>query len=371
MTSIGEVDFVLLGLFYAVPIFSVLWSENPAASLPKCAALAITTVSVWVCASRLSVRDYAACLCMGLLLLLALSTVLIIFVPEIGLMHTWEHAGVWAGIFNQKQSLGIATAVLTSFSMNLFFYTGRKLFLFAIGLSFAVALGSGSRGGVAALIIGLVASVSIWRVRPARLQQWVAAVPLLVVCGVTILIISLLATGGEALQIFGFDLDISSRTFIWQHGLQRWADAPFLGTGLDAFWHNDAYYFAFLKHYGWVLNDFHNGYIEILSEAGLFEYFLMITITLRLTKRLRERVQFKFEYSTIASFMIIFYVLNASETFFLRSTSFMQTTFLFFLIKAATRPLGSWSGLRQDPLLHLVTRSHIPTAEFQIRGARP
>jgi len=235
-----------------------------------------------------------------------------------------------------------------------------------------VAFGSESRGGAAALVIGLVASVCMWRIRPAGFRQWIAAIPFLVLCGVTILIISLLATGGNSMEMFGFDFDVNSRTFIWQTGLQHWGNAPFLGTGLDAFWHEDAYYFAFLRRFGWVLDNFHSGYIEILSETGLLEYLLMVIITLRLIKRAREMAQFKFEYSTIFSFFIMFYVLNASETFFLRSTSFMQTTFLFFLIKAATRPLGSWSGPRQDPSpVHLERRSPMPAAATRIQGARP
>jgi exopolysaccharide production protein ExoQ len=346
--SIGEGDFVLIGLFYAVPIFSVLWSENPIASLPKCSALAITTFSVWLCAFRLSVRDYATCACIGLSLLLTVSLVLIIFVPEIGLMHTWQQAGLWTGTFNNKQSLGVAAAVLTAFSINLFLYAGKKILLLAILLSFAIALGSGSRGGIGALGISVIVSVCVWRVRSTLLRQLIAVVPLLIVCAVAVLIIELIVTGKQTLELYGFDLSINSRTFIWQYAIQLSSNALFLGTGLDAFWHNDVYYFEFLQNHGWILNDFHNGYLEILIETGLLGCLLLIIITLRLTYRLGLLAQFKFEYAAISLFMVMFYLLNASETFFLRSTSFMQTTFLFFLIKTVTHPTrsGSTSGAK-------------------------
>jgi exopolysaccharide production protein ExoQ len=356
--SIRTVDTLLIGLFYAFPIFSVLWSDEPLSSLPKCAALAVTTVSAWLCASHISVRAYAICASVGLTLLLLVSLFLVFFVPEIGLMHTWEHAGAWTGLFTQKQSLGIAAAVLATLSLNLLFQTGKMLFVAAIFLSVIMVFGSGSRGGLGVLIIGVFAALCIWRTRSGGIRWLLISVPLFTVGAVTTVLLVLLITGSHTLSIFGLDFDISSRTLLWQHGIQFWQDAPLLGSGLDAFWHNDTYYFSFLRNYGWVLDNFHNGYIEILIETGCMGYILTGGVTFRFARNLRQIARSEFEFSTITGLMIIIYILNVSETFFLRSTAFLQTTFLFLLVKAAQGP-----DFTCQPRCHLVSRAEVHLAK--------
>jgi O-antigen ligase len=250
-------------------------------------------------------------------------------------MHTWYYRGAWAGAFTEKQSLGIASAVLASFSLNLFFQTGRKFLLVPIGLSVLTAIGSQSHGGIAMLAVGPAVSLGLWRVRATWFRRLVTSVPMLVIVTATGLIIVLLTSGRPTLTMFNEDLDINSRTFIWQHGLQFWSNAPILGTGLNAFWHMPDYYFVFLRKYGWMLDNFHNGYIETLVETGIIGYALLSAVSLRLMVSLERIAARRFECAAIGSFMVIFYVLNLSETFLLRSTNFVQVTFLFLLLKAA------------------------------------
>lgn len=335
--SVDPADALLIGAFYGLPIVSFIWSADPAASAPKCVALAVTTLSVWQCAMRIPLLEYARCASIGLSILLLFSVFLAILVPDIGVMHDWEHTGAWSGVFAQKQGLGIAAALLALLSLNLFCHTRQPLFLAEFLLSIVVTLGSTSRGSLVIITLATVVSLSLWLSRSAWPHRLVSLSLVIIVGAATFLIIYLGTSGATELQLFGYETDISSRTVIWQHGLSYWTDAPILGSGLDAFWQNEIYYLPFLAAQDWVLNDFHSGYLEILIETGIAGYVLMILVTLRLSAGLNSLPFGSFAFPTTAVFMLVFYILNISETFFLRSTNFVQLTFLFLIMKIIVR----------------------------------
>ena len=346
--SVDPADVLLMGAFYGLPIVSFIWSADPTASAPKCLALAVTTLSVWQCAMRIPFQEYARCASIGLSILLLFSVFLAILVPNIGLMHDWEHAGAWSGVFAQKQSLGIAAALLALFSINLFCHTRRLLFLAEFLLSIIVTLGSTSRGSLVIITLATAVSLLLWLGRSTWPHRLASISPVIIVGAATFLIIYLGASGATELQLLGYETDISSRTVIWQHGLSYWTDAPILGSGLDAFWQNEIYYLPFLAAQDWVLTDFHSGYLEILIETGIAGYVLMVLVTLRLSAGLNNVPFGSFAFPTTAVFMLVFYILNISETFFLRSTNFVQLTFLFLMMNVIIRSETSNSSVSES-----------------------
>ena len=259
--------------------------------------------------------------------------------PDLGVMHTWEHSGLWSGIFDQKQSLGIASAILVVFSLNLFLRTKEKIFLFQIGLGMITAVGSGSRGAVVLLITGMMCSMLAWSVRSILARKTVSWFPFILFLTASAGIVIFLVEGH--FRLFGSDVTINSRTLIWHYGITFWRAVPLLGTGLE-FWAAGDHSRQFVETFGWevergwVLDDFHNGYVTVLVETGVIGYLLLSVVTIRLCTKLSTVPIGRFEFSIVMTFMLMFYLIAFSETYFFRSTNFLQATFLFLLLKTAS-----------------------------------
>ena len=338
LTSVRSTwDFVLIIGFYCLAMISFLWAPHPEVSAPKCAALAVTTIAVWACAIRISLLDFVHYASLGLLCLMGISVVLVVFFPEVGLMHNWEHEGAWAGIFMEKQNLGIVGALLGVFGVNLFLLTKRLLYVCQILLSAICIVGSQSRGGLISFLVCALVAIVAWRARTSSFRVCLSLVPTGLLFLATAFIIVLIWTGDTYLTVFGSDLTMNSRTVIWQYGLEIWKSQPLLGTGLE-FWFMDLYYFPFLETHGWVLENFHNGYVEVLIQTGLVGYILLVLITFRLSEFGKARDISQFYFSITTSFMAFFYLVNMSESFFFRSTNFLQLTFAFMLLRLCSQP---------------------------------
>ena len=68
--------------------------------------------------------------------------------------------------------------------------------------------------------------------------------------------------------IAGFELDTSNRTVLWEFGFNQFAGYELFGTGLGSFWTTERAA-LFQSQEGWVLENFHNGYLSTLFEVGL------------------------------------------------------------------------------------------------------
>jgi exopolysaccharide production protein ExoQ len=133
--------------FYVYAIVSVLWTDLLPESFMKGAALAITTFGAYRLATRLRIDEIITATTQGMRFATVASLCTVVFLPDIGLDHSYFHDGQWQGIFASKQTLGVLGANLMFFAC----YRGLTgsgwlVFLATFLPAVACAAGSGRRG---------------------------------------------------------------------------------------------------------------------------------------------------------------------------------------------------------------------------------
>lgn len=331
-------------LFLGYAAVSPAWSGSPQAGLAKSAVLLVTSFGAWRVAGMMRTESFFEVATYALLLIALASVLLVLFVPSIGVLATWQHSGQWSGVFISKQLLGTAAAFLLLFALLRLAERKRVLDVLGLVLGGACVLGSGSRGG-AALAVAAVICILLAR-RSVGAAIALSLLPLLLIL-VALIVASILAyTGYDYLPVFGTRVDLTERTLIWQYGLGHWLGQPIAGFGLNGFWSDEGLYYSFLKKHGWVLDNFHSGYNTIIVELGLFGLALFVIVTARLCWSVARRVVADFAgerrclshgVELALGFMILFFTINLTETFLLRSTNFFQFAFTFLLVRLLSR----------------------------------
>ncbi len=331
-------DLLALIAFYGFAITSVLWSDLSAASLMKAAALTLTSVCAGLLATRMTIEDMVANINIGLLVICLASLMAVVFVPSIGITQEWSHEGNWQGVFESKQSLGIIGAIFMFFSAYQWLIRRNHLwFAICFLAAAACAIGSESRGGGALALVACLCVVLAGR--SSRTATLLSFAPFILALSASVLIAWLFSTGGDSFVILGSKIDLTQRTFIWQHALAHFNERPILGYGINGFWTNKDIYLDFKREHGWVLDNFHSGYVAILTETGIVGFLLFLSATFlfgaRMVTSIRDQSMSRPRVVALIGFMVLVYMIDITETIFLRSTSFISTLIFAFLINAA------------------------------------
>lgn len=320
-------DLLLNVVFYGWVIASFFWSNWSAAAALKSTALLITTIGAFRLATRLRIDDIARTTSIGLLLPLIASIVSVVVIPDIAVDQSWMHGGQWQGIFASKQSLGFLAAYLMFFALFRKLCGDSWLICGAMFLAAAACvIGSGSRGGGALALVACVALLST-RFSPA-LAKLLALWPLVITSVASGLILYLYVTGYDHFPLFGTKVDLTERTFIWEYALRHFDQRPIIGFGLNGFWTTGQLYDAFQAEHGWVLDNFHSGYVAILLETGILGYSLFFLTALLFGLRMIALISTGSlavnHYAFIICFVALSFQMNLTETSFLRSTSYIS-----------------------------------------------
>ena len=347
-------------LFMAWAVASAIWSFDPASALPKAAVLFASTMATWRLASMITVREMFACVHYTLSALLVASLALVFLVPSIGVVQQeWMHVGNWSGVFASKQGLGMSSAI--ALGIGLLRVTRKSWFDMAMcAVALSCLYGSASRGG------GVIAGVAVvclvlGRGYPRMLALLVSAV-LVLDLAVALGNISYFAiTGAPSYQLFGTTVDFTERTFIWQYSLDMLSQRPLLGFGLNGFWTDIGTFYGYQKLHGWVLDNYHNGYVAVIVETGAAGMLLFVAASLKLIARLRWLIVNAAENRTSlemsVAYVLMFFTLNLSEGLLLRSTNFLSVLFVFLVVKiVSARPTEQFHRARALRITQVPTR---------------
>lgn len=328
-------------LLVAWAVLSSLWSDDPLNAMPKAAALLISVLAAWRTTSIVTVEEMFSCIYYNIAALLTMSVALVILVPTIAVrQHEWQHEGDWQGVFGSKQGLGVVSALFLGIVL---LRIARRRTLFDIsmcGVSIACLFGSGSRG---AGIIGILGVTCLLVAR--KYPKFGFMVIGILAFDIVLAIANILyfaVTGNSSFLIYGYDIDFTERTFIWQYALSLWHDQPLTGFGLNGFWTDSNRYYAYKRLHGWVLDNYHNGYVAIIVETGAIGFILFMIVSFQLFSKLRylmanlTKNRFSLEMTMI--FLLMFFTINLTETYFLRSTNFLSIIFAFLVTKTLTVP---------------------------------
>jgi O-antigen ligase len=218
---------------------------------------------------------------------------------------------------------------------------GRLLLFVPFALGCICVIGSGSRG---AGVIALVGMASLYLAnRFTGFGKALAVMPLVLIAAANALIVYFLFSEGAFIPWFDAQIDLNDRTLIWQYALNHFrGNAVLAGYGINGFWSTPAFYDAFLREHGWVLDNFHNGYIAILMETGIIGMILFVLMYVLSIRKLRwlaaNRLMPQRHYALLVCLTNLVLLQNFTETVSLRSTNLMTALLTVALFISAQAP---------------------------------
>jgi O-antigen ligase len=329
-------DWLLLIAFLLYTSLSFLWSDGGMNAAIKgfliFSALLVSVSMANAAGLDTLLRIYYNA--MGVFIILSL--LVVIFYPEQGIETGWLLEGDWRGIAGQKNGLGNIAALVfvASLALPLVRHADGSSTKLAYGtrlsmivMSAVCLVNSGSRGALLAAGIGLGAVLAS---RAPRALQRIGLVALvLLAIPVLHLALATFELDADKIDVLGTRIDTSSRTTLWFYGLEQLAGRELLGFGVGGFWTMERI-IAFRDVHGWVLDNFHNGYVTILVEGGLVGItLLLLAIGFTMLLYLVAIGNLRDPYVALAFGYTCMYVIgNVVENEIGRSTSL---TFIMFL----------------------------------------
>ncbi|MDR3373031.1 MAG: O-antigen ligase family protein [Ancalomicrobiaceae bacterium] len=316
-------------IFYAV--LSSLWA-GPAA-LAKGVVLAFNCFAVYLLVLTQDVEEVIDTVVGALFVLIAVSLALVLVRPDIAVVEDWQHPGQWSGVFDQKQTLGITSAIL--FYLAAMRFTARRgmawrgYHVVVAAVALTTMVGSGSRGGAG--LTALAVALGFLSKRFSAVARVLTVIPIAALAVSAVFFSMLWSTNADYLSFDGIEVDFTERTKIWKHAID-WitGDSMVFGYGLDGFWTRKDVIEAFLGSHTWVLDNYHNGYLAIFCDCGLIGVVLFLASAFALAGMNPWTNSGAMETKTLmAGFLALFAVINVTETYLLRSTNLASILFFF------------------------------------------
>ncbi|HEY0625154.1 MAG TPA: O-antigen ligase family protein [Allosphingosinicella sp.] len=323
------------------------WTDDPAAVLSTTLLLAVSTFSAFICERHIGLLGTLRLMRTACLALCLASVLLVALVPSFAISDSYFWKGAWLGVFVAKNGLGYAASYLVALSgMMLLFCRKTRTDIFSLLLGLSVCIGADSRG---ALLVALSVLLFLVLLR-ARIIGSIAIV-LIAVAYLALLILFnsgiIVSIEGDYLQVGDLSIHLN-RTDIWSYAMSLFLERPWLGYGLGAGWEGERAD-IFYNRFGWVLDNFHSGYIRALVELGLLGailIFIGLGITLLRAIRTYHASRGNSLPALATAYVTMFLASNVTETYLLRSTDVKQ--FVFTIVA-----LSIW---RQYEVRHLLPR---------------
>ncbi len=260
-----------LWILMGIVCFSYFWSINPPQTLRfTIYALGTTAFGLYL-ATRYSLREQMDLLGWTYGLLLILSFLFVVAIPQYGLMGG-VHEGALRGVFTHKNQFGAFMAPSgVIFCLNAL--RGQKyswIYWCLLALSCAAMLLSQSTTALGTFVFMLLLCI-IYRIFRWRYEVIVSAVLALTIIGLFAIVLVTGYIGSDSLfGSVGKDATLSGRTDIWQYVWDQIQLRPWLGYGLAAFWNGydgPSGYIQLAMRIAIIYA--HNGFLDIWLSIGL------------------------------------------------------------------------------------------------------
>ncbi len=311
---------------------SVIWSSAPDVTLQNAVVLGLGTVIGAYIGTRFSTEQIFYLMKYPVLIGMVSSIFLVVFVPDLGLMKTTVHNGLWKGAYVHKNVTGLAALI----AIVVFLYCYRaNIYVMSALVACATIVLIGARSSTSFIALAVLAGIYIAR-RPLSVRGLDV---FLVICGGLLLssmIAFVLILNLEAfVGLFGKDLTFTGRTFLWEYGFRAFLSRPLLGFGFDAFWYDTSQYggVAIRALAGWQTPGIHNGWLELLLSVGLVGTVLFASIFFGLMQRTYYllRLYPLSEYLYVLMFCVLLLVYSIAEGVFLLRNSVVHVLVIAFV----------------------------------------
>ena len=249
-------------------LISIAWSDHPDVTIRRAGSLLTAALWAWYVTSRYDLKDVISIARQSLGLLAVASLAIAIVAPDMG-----RGPDGWPGIFANKNSLGVITAL----GVATYFYallTPRQRILsylfFSVGVLLCLGMLYLSQSRTSWLL-GLLAPVLCIVIRLTHKRVGVAiiiwtAIVLLLGPAVVLVIDQL----GTIATMLGRDATLTGRVDLWLMLPSYIVQRPWLGHGLGAFWVDQSV--NVLKIWtavDWEPPHAHDGWLDLLLELGV------------------------------------------------------------------------------------------------------
>lgn len=258
-----------LWILLGVVCFSYFWSINPSQTM-RFAVYAIGTTGFGLyLATRYTLPEQLNLLAWTYGLLLIMSLLFAIGIPQYGLMGG-VHEGAFRGVFTHKNQFGAFMApggvifLLSAFKGDKYSWVHWSL----LALSCATMVLSRSTTALGTFILMLLLCL-IYRIFRWRYEIMVSAILAVTIVSFAGLILLFGLGSDSLLDLVGKDVTLSGRTDIWSYVWDQIQLRPWLGYGLAAFWNGyegPSGYIQLAMRIAVIYA--HNGFLDIWLSIG-------------------------------------------------------------------------------------------------------
>ena len=333
---------LLLGFMFV----SILWSDIPYISFKRWVRQFQAVIMGFMVLSEASPQQAVQnILRRTTYILVPFSLLLIKYFPVYGVQYDrWSGYLMWVGVTTQKNGLGRLCMVSAFFLIWTFVtrwlrretsvskvQTCAEVFLLAQTLVLLKGPSgvAASATSMAALIAGSVTLGGlVWMKRKGGVLNCnilIASIAFIIGVGILTPLMGG-ATVGAFTGTLGRDTTLTGRTDIWAALLPVAMQHPVLGAGFGGFWTDE----TIRLH---IVNEAHNGYLEVLLETGAIGLLLQSLFLLSCCRKAQRAMTFDFDSGSLCLCFVLMAVLhNVSESSMNVFASQLTATVIFLVL---------------------------------------
>jgi O-antigen ligase len=263
-------------------ILSVYWSTYPDLTLRRAIRVVLEVFSLILLTCTYSRRTEPL-----RIIFLAFATIVVLDVASLATpSHSFSsNPPGFVGVHGHKNSAGeFYFFALPLFGLAIFdrsIAIGRYVAPLAFFLGTALILLSRSKSAIG---LFAVTTLCVFAIRLLRRMREYTAVLLLIylLIGVAVVVAVLGIGFTDTVELLTGDVSFTGRTAVWDYVLARWQQNPYFGEGFGALWQVGVQMGDYMKaaQLVWVMNEAHNGYLDVLAQTGIIGLLFLIVFLL-------------------------------------------------------------------------------------------
>ena len=310
--------------FLSFALISLVWTDYLYDGILKMVGYLTMIGAAWALAQRYTLLTLLKPIYLTLCVITVVSLVVIHVFPGLFKVDTLRADGVWIGLYGNKQSFAFSASLLILLAIAYTWYERRWWHSLIALCGVLILLGADSRGALLYICLVLIVGTLglYWHALRPFINRLIMLASILIFAVFAVMIMNDL----NYLPWITDDATLNNRTVIWHYTFPEVSRNLMIGLGFNGFWSSVENVEIFLADQGWVLEDYHNGFLSVLVECGVAGVGLWLLILAKITRDLSTT---KMWFVNVL-LLLFFVVLNMTESFIFKMAN--GITFVFFLV---------------------------------------
>ncbi len=264
--------------------FSIIWSVYWEISLYRWLILSFTIIAGGYIGLKYDIKKIIELLSVFGIYILLISTILVFFVPRLGVTNYYTIQGAWQGVFWQKNHMGLIAAFFNIlFLINMFdswqFNRKHTLYwgmLYLFSLFFVYQTDSVAAYLATIFLHGEISIAFLY----LKFRKYIRSSHYLTFFVLSIFVSLVLFKNMDSIfGIFNRNTSLTGRVPMWSHLFGTYfSKRPYWGYGFNAFWYLESHEVELQHAVGYldpiIIAD--NGFIDILINTGCIGFILFL-----------------------------------------------------------------------------------------------